>query len=67
MSAFFPTALTALSLLLFAKLWANFQWHRKYKLPPGPRGLPFFGNMFEMPPYHQGPWAQKLAQKYGEM
>ncbi|KAF9729672.1 cytochrome p450 [Paraphaeosphaeria minitans] len=67
MSAFFPTALTALSLLLFAKLWANFQWHRKYKLPPGPRGLPFFGNMFEMPPYHQGPWAQELAQKYGEM
>ncbi|KAL1610537.1 hypothetical protein SLS60_002206 [Paraconiothyrium brasiliense] len=23
--------------------------------------------MFQMPPWHQGPWAQQTAQKYGEM
>ncbi|OAF99946.1 cytochrome P450 [Paraphaeosphaeria sporulosa] len=67
MPAILPTALVALSLLLLTKIWSNIQWHRKYKLPPGPRGIPFFGNMFQMPPYHQGPWAQQMAQKYGEM
>jgi hypothetical protein len=23
--------------------------------------------MFQIPPYHQGPWAKRLAEQYGEM
>ncbi|KAJ4299036.1 hypothetical protein N0V90_004280 [Kalmusia sp. IMI 367209] len=66
-SSYVPTVLLTLSLLLLARLWRNYQYTLKYKLPPGPKGIPFFGNMFQMPPYHQGPWAQQTAQKYGEM
>lgn len=64
---FLPTILLAVAILVVTKLWSNYQWHRKYKFPPGPKGVPFFGNMFQMPPYHQGPWAKKMAEKYGEM
>lgn len=62
-----PTLVVGLALIIAVKLWNTYQWHRKYKLPPGPRGIPFFGNMFQMPPYHQGPWAKEMADKYGEM
>ena len=54
-------------LLILVKLWERFQWRQKYKLPPGPTGIPFFGNMFQMPPYHQGPWAKDMTERYGEM
>jgi hypothetical protein len=40
----------------------------KYKLPATiPGGLPIVGNTFQMPPTQQGPWAKKMAEKYGEM
>jgi hypothetical protein len=65
--AYAPTLLLAFALLVLAKLYSNYQWSKKYKLPPGPKGITYFGNMFQIPPYHQGPWAQKLAERYGEM
>ncbi len=42
---------------------------RQYKLPAQVPGIPIFGNSFQMPltQVEQAPWAQKLAQKYGEM
>ncbi|KAF2795132.1 cytochrome P450 [Melanomma pulvis-pyrius CBS 109.77] len=40
---------------------------RKYKLPPRVPGIPVFGNTFQIPLVQQGPWAKKLAEKYGEM
>ncbi|KAF2472380.1 cytochrome P450 [Lindgomyces ingoldianus] len=66
-SFFIATLLLALGVLVLGKLWNNYQWSRKYKLPPGPKGVPYFGNMFQMPPFHQGPWAKEMAEKYGEM
>ncbi|KAF2117171.1 cytochrome P450 [Lophiotrema nucula] len=62
-----PTALLAVAILILAKLWARHQYNKKYRLPPGPKGVPYFGNMFQMPPFHQGPWAKSMADKYGEM
>ncbi|KAH7127211.1 cytochrome P450 [Dendryphion nanum] len=63
----FKALLVAIFISVLAKWYLNEQWKRKYRLPPGPRGIPFFGNMFQMPPVHQGPWAKEMAEKYGEM
>ena len=42
---------------------------RRYTLPNRVPGVPIFGNTFQMPlkAPEQGPWAEKLAQQYGEM
>jgi hypothetical protein len=61
------TLFLSLGVLVGFKLWNSYQWKSKYKLPPGPKGIPYFGNMFQIPPYHQGPWAKRLAEQYGEM
>lgn len=66
-SLLLSTALLGITLLLLVKLWTNYTFNKTYKFPPGPKGIPYFGNMFRMPPYHQGPWAKDLAKKYGEM
>ncbi len=44
LSTFQIGCLVLLSCLVF--LWARSQWRR---LPPGPRGLPFLGNIADMP------------------
>jgi hypothetical protein len=67
MASYMPTILLALAILTLAIIYNRYQWHKKYRLPPGPKGLLYFGNMFQMPPYHQGPWAKDLAEKFGEM
>jgi len=38
-----------------------------YRLPPGPPGLPIFGNAFQIPPGDVTPILSKFAEKYGEM
>ncbi|KAK3312725.1 cytochrome P450 [Apodospora peruviana] len=43
------------------------QRKKGYKLPPQVPGVPIFGNTFQIPALQQGPWAKKLAEKYGEM
>ena len=48
-------------------LWRSSTYNAKYKLPPLVPGLPIFGNTFQIPLSQQGPWAKKLAEKYGEM
>lgn len=53
--------------LLGLWLLQHLQQKRKYNLPPRVPGIPIFGNTFQIPALQQGPWAKKLAEKYGEM
>lgn len=54
-------------LALFVSQYISSRRSPKYKLPPRVPGVPIFGNALQVPPTQQGPWAQKLAQQYGEM
>ncbi|KAG9231629.1 cytochrome P450 [Amylocarpus encephaloides] len=58
---------TLLAILIAQRVYANHQWHRKYKFPNRIPGLPIFGNTFQLPPMQQGIWARDQAKKYGEM
>lgn len=33
---------------------------------PGPKGIPFVGNLLDMPASHEWEWAAKQAQTYGK-
>jgi len=65
----FVEFITVFSIALFIvqKLWNDYAWNKKYKLPPIIPGIPIFGNLFQIPATKQGPWATELAAKYGEM
>jgi len=61
-------AVSTLAILLLGTwLFRTVQFKRNYKLPPQVPGVPVLGNTFQIPPLQQGPWAKKLAEKYGEM
>lgn len=55
------------ALFIIKRVIQTIRWNQKYKLPPIVPGVPFFGNMFQIPPLQQGPWAKQLAERYGEM
>ncbi|KAF8067838.1 cytochrome P450 [Lyophyllum atratum] len=38
---------------------------RGFKLPPGPRGIPFFGNLFQIPVLRPYPKFREWAKEYG--
>ncbi|KAF9891620.1 hypothetical protein FE257_003631 [Aspergillus nanangensis] len=61
------TAIGLILVIIIRYAYTSYQWHRKYKLPPLVPGVPIFGNTFQIPALQQGPWAKKLAEKYGEM
>ncbi|KAI5920400.1 cytochrome P450 [Camillea tinctor] len=48
-------------------LFEHVKFSRKYKFPPLVPGLPVLGNTFQIPSIDQGPYLQKLGQKYGEI
>ncbi|KAK1761678.1 cytochrome P450 [Phialemonium atrogriseum] len=64
---YLQTALCALGLYLAQSFIAGMVRKSKYKLPPRVPGVPIFGNSFQPPATQQGPWAKKLAEKYGEI
>ncbi|KAF2227547.1 cytochrome P450 [Elsinoe ampelina] len=38
-----------------------------YKYPPGPNGVPIFGNLFQLPPEYAGTKMIALAKQYGDI
>jgi hypothetical protein len=39
----------------------------KYRFPPIVPGLPFIGNMLQLPKKDHGPYLRELGNQYGEM
>ncbi|SPO07785.1 probable cytochrome P450 [Cephalotrichum gorgonifer] len=60
-------SVSGLALVLGLWLLREYQYGKKYRLPPQVPGVPLFGNSFQIPALQQGPWAKDLAAKYGEM
>ncbi|EXJ55055.1 uncharacterized protein A1O5_12794, partial [Cladophialophora psammophila CBS 110553] len=57
-----------LLVLIVGQSWLrSFIKSRSYRLPPVVLGVPVFSNTFQIPALQQGPWAKKLAEKYGEI
>ena len=55
------------SLLLCKIVWGLLRQYRLSRiLPPGPRGLPFLGNIFQVPKNTQWIPFTEWAEKYGE-
>jgi hypothetical protein len=59
-------AASLLVLLVMHRLISNWQFNKKYKLPPTVPGWPLIGNALDMP-FPGGMWGVKMAKKYGEM
>jgi hypothetical protein len=65
---FLLTALAGIIMLALIPRVIRYQTYKgKYRLPPLVPGIPLLGNTFQIPALQQGPWAKKLAEKYGEM
>ena len=39
----------------------------KYRYPPGPKGIPIFGNLFQLPPAYPGAKLMEWGQEYGDL
>lgn len=66
-NAYGVTAVLLLAAWLVQALIRDKFQKSKYNLPVRVPGVPIFGNTFQIPALQQGPWAKKLAEKYGEM
>jgi hypothetical protein len=39
----------------------------KYRYPPGPKGIPIFGNLFQIPPAYPGEKLKEWGKQYGDL
>lgn len=54
--------LASLAGLLLAAAIGYFLWYRQSKLPPGPKGVPFFGlSLVDKTPEHFVEWGKKYG------
>ena len=59
--------LSVASVVLGIPALMRFARHRRYDLPPGPKGYPIVGNLFDLPPTH--PWEKfaEFGKQYGAL
>ena len=58
-------AAVVLWLLLYARWTRTSKGARRPRYPPGPRRLPFLGNMHQLPPHYQHVTFREWGKKYG--
>ncbi|EXJ58361.1 hypothetical protein A1O7_05786 [Cladophialophora yegresii CBS 114405] len=58
-------AVGALVLLAFGLL--SLKSRTKYRYPPGPKGIPVFGNLFQLPPAYPGAKLIEWGKQYGDL
>ncbi|KAI0035650.1 hypothetical protein K488DRAFT_18409, partial [Vararia minispora EC-137] len=51
--------------LLTTSVWLVRTWRKSWNLPPGPRPIPFFGNILQLPREMQWLTYYKWARQYG--
>lgn len=51
---------------LYGRLYGRNRRFRGLPLPPGPKGWPIVGSVFDMPESHLWEWAAEQAKIYGE-
>ncbi|KAK7905289.1 hypothetical protein LTR67_000009 [Exophiala xenobiotica] len=39
----------------------------KYRYPPGPKGIPIFGNLFQLPPKYPSAQLMEWGKQYGDI
>ncbi|CCM06458.1 uncharacterized protein FIBRA_08722 [Fibroporia radiculosa] len=54
-------------LLLFILLYGRYAGRKVHTLPPGPKRIPIFGNLYQLPLKQQAKEFQKWAENYGDI
>ncbi|CCM02710.1 uncharacterized protein FIBRA_04816 [Fibroporia radiculosa] len=68
MPADYPdTAVFGFLLILFVLVYGHYTGRKVHTLPPGPKRIPIFGNLYQLPLKQQAKEFQKWAENYGDI